>query len=121
MTSRECNKLVLSGIYNNYNDCKCAFQLIETPENIKIKRTAETILPGSTTVKRVAVECSKQKYLGSVKIKVLLESITYIFRVLSEYYNRKIAREYYNPKYCQEVPQTSQSLRTSGSAKVVHS
>ena len=64
------------------------------PENIKNKRTVKTILQGSTTIKRAADEYCKQKYLGRIKIKVLLESITDIFKVLSEYNNKKIAREY---------------------------
>ena len=81
------------------------------PENIKIKRTVKTILPGSLQSKGLQLSAANKGLLGSVKVKVLQESITDLFKVLSEYNNKKIALD---PMYCQEVPQTSQSLRKSG-------
>ena len=101
VTAREYSKLVFSGIYNNENDCRWAFQLKEMPENIKIKRTVQTNTTGEYHNQKGCSWVLQTKVLpGSVKIKVLLNSITDIFKVLSEYNNKKIVRAYHNPKYC---------------------
>ena len=62
------------------------------PENIKFKRTVNTILPGCLKSKGLQVSAAIKGLPGSEKIKVLLGSTTDIFKVLSEYNNKKIAR-----------------------------
>ena len=73
------------------------------PGNTKLKGPSRQTLPGSITIKMIAVECCKQKFFQGVsKAKGLSESIT----TVRECNNKRIAREYHSPKYYREVPQT---------------
>ena len=71
----------------------------------KLKGLPRRILPGSTTIKRIAVKCWKQNHFQGVsKTKGLTESITDIFKKLTEIIAIKGLQGSVT-RYCQEVSQ----------------